>query len=452
MKAAHTSQGWLLDSSVNIRRCWLATLFLELMQAISLGALFDNFLFLVGGSNAIVGSIESGRGIAVLLAALAAGWLGDRWVKTSVLRGNALAGCCAVVFLAIGILCDSLSVLLVAVILAGGLVQIHRVVLPVLLAEMTSEGEQRRHVLAKNFTAISLGQASGPLIQYALIQTIGSTQWSPSHLHVAICAGLFCYMPYVVSAWNLHAAFVTTSPCPTNGEIVGLPQVDDREEKEGGEKPEETERTCDIKSSPIQPTGHWWHIPLLMELSGLLTALGNGMTFKFWTLFYRSDLGFTPKSVCLLTAAMWVAVACGVQLAPRIVDRLGGGTSAVLLHFSGTALMYFISTCHGRWSTVMLVLLRYLLMKANGPMLQAMVLDMVPMQHRGKWTAVESLKQVGWSGTAALGGWISDTYGYRQVFLATACVHVVSGALLVIVAVMLRRANLDNEVNQADQA
>lgn len=465
MQVAHASKRQLPDGSVSIRQCWIATLFLELMQAIALGALFDNFLFLVSGSNATVGSIESARGVAALLSALAAGCAADRWVKTSVLRTNALTGCGAVVLLTIGIMCDSIVVLLGAIILVGVLVQIHRVVLPVLLADLTSDGEERRRALAKNFTAISLGQASGPLLQYALIETIGTSQWSTSQLHWALCAGLFCYIPYIVSAWNLHVSAAKSQgelvglpqvqEEEKHGEIVGLPQVDENEQEEEThgeiiglprvteeEKKEGIEEVSDIQTGPSRLVGHWWHVPLLMEVSGLLTAIGNGMTFKFWPLFYRSELGFTPKSVCLLTAAMWVAVACGVRLAPLIADTLGGGTSAVLLHYTATALMFVISFGHGRWSTVMLVLLRYMLMKANGPMLQAMVLDMVPTQHRGKWTAIESLKQLGWSATAALGGWISDNYGYRQAFRATACVHAVSGALLVIVAAMLRRTRL----------
>jgi len=183
----------------------------------------------------------------------------------------------------------------------------------------------------------------------------------------------------------------------------------------------------------------WWSIPLLVETANLLTALGNGMTFKFWPLFYKSDLGFGPKVVCIMSVAMWLAITCGVQLAPRIVKYFGRGGTAVAGHYAGTALMFVISTGPGVGPTVVLVLLRYMLMKASSPVLQGVVMDFVPAQHRGKFSTIESFKMMGWACSASLGGWVSDHYGYCHAFRATASVHCISGVFLLLAALLLHR-------------
>ena len=49
---------------------------------------------------------------------------------------------------------------------------------------------------------------------------------------------------------------------------------------------------------------------------------------------------------------------------------------------------------------------------------------------RAKWNLATSLQQSTWAGSAVLGGLIADRIGYRNTFLITAALHLVSVLLL----------------------
>ena len=52
-------------------------------------------------------------------------------------------------------------------------------------------------------------------------------------------------------------------------------------------------------------------------------------------------------------------------------------------------------------------------------------------KHRAKWNSLESINIFSWSGSAALGGYLIDTVGYRYTFLATASLQALSALMLV---------------------
>lgn len=60
-------------------------------------------------------------------------------------------------------------------------------------------------------------------------------------------------------------------------------------------------------------------------------------------------------------------------------------------------------------------------------------MDAVPMGQRARWNAAESLVGASWSGSALLGGYLSDLYGYRSTFLLTVGFHATSFIVLSLV-------------------
>ena len=44
-------------------------------------------------------------------------------------------------------------------------------------------------------------------------------------------------------------------------------------------------------------------------------------------------------------------------------------------------------------------------------------------RHRAKWASLESLNTSTWSGSAVIGGFLADRFGYRHVFLITAALQ-----------------------------
>lgn len=44
-------------------------------------------------------------------------------------------------------------------------------------------------------------------------------------------------------------------------------------------------------------------------------------------------------------------------------------------------------------------------------------------EKRGRWNSLDCITKALWSGSAALGGWIVDRYGYFSNFILTACLQ-----------------------------
>ena len=62
-------------------------------------------------------------------------------------------------------------------------------------------------------------------------------------------------------------------------------------------------------------------------------------------------------------------------------------------------------------------------MNCAKPLERSILMDAVVREDRGKWNSLESLMSASWSGSAVLGGFLSDFRGYRFCFLVTGCVY-----------------------------
>merc|ERR1719203_420268 len=63
----------------------------------------------------------------------------------------------------------------------------------------------------------------------------------------------------------------------------------------------------------------------------------------------------------------------------------------------------------------------------------SIVADYTPKSQRGRWKALNSITSAGWSGSAALGGWLIDQYGYGPCFVITAIFQASSIPLLFLI-------------------
>lgn len=78
--------------------------------------------------------------------------------------------------------------------------------------------------------------------------------------------------------------------------------------------------------------------------------------------------------------------------------------------------------------------LRTALMNSGYPLEESILMDYVPKSSRARWKSLESISQFGWCGSAALGGWLGDRFGYSYTFLLTAAVQ---GTATLLVATLL---------------
>jgi len=388
--------------------CLSTQYFYITFTSITLGALFDAYISLLSpgtDKNEAVGFVESFRGIATLVMAFPLGVAGDRFAKFLVLRTNAVFGLACVVVLAYGIRQDSLPLVIAGCVGFSIHNQALYTILPTVVAEGTTRGEQRTKAISMGQTANSLGNASGPLVQLAELQLATDGAWNTTELHSVLAMGFVPFLAYI-------------------GSLFRLTQEHKRVEVEQEASP------VDAAAAEHQATKKEWAIATMLEVSNLMTAIGSGMTFKYWPLFFKNDFGFSPAQVCMQQLAIWFGIALGSSYLNPFVLRIFKGRllAANVLHFAGTGSLFLISISSlGVWIECPLVILRNTLMNSGGPLIQAKVMDLVPQQHRGKWSGIFSLRRMTWSGSAFIGGVLSDSHDYRYAFFITACVHTVAG-------------------------
>lgn len=397
----------------------------QTMTAIVLGALFDAYLLVLHGTNVFVGTLESARGLSSLAMAIPLGWAADKWSKPLVLRCNTVVGVVSALFLLCGIPTNNVPLIFVGVVASAVHNQCLFGLFPALLSEMTEAGDSRMKVMSHLQTASSAGLASGPALQLLLMLVTGTTHWTTSELHWVLCSGLVLLVPFVPLVWRIRTADVALDATQTAAD-AGAGAAGS--EGGGGSSPL-------LAETP--PQRRQWLVATLVEVSSLITSVGSGMTFKYWPLFFKGDFGFSPSAVCAMQLAIWASIAAAAQLAPSVARKVGRAPTCMMLHVTGVALLFLISwTAMPAPVTVPLVLLRNAVMNAASPLIQSIVMDMVPRQHRGKWSSIASLRRMTWSGSAFIGGLLSDSHDYRYAFFVTACVHSVAAAPLLLVAVM----------------
>jgi len=271
-----------------------------------------------------------------------------------------------------------------------------------------------------------MGQASGPALQIVAIAALGKAsgpaidiKWSLSELLWILAFGLVFLAMYAPYAWRVHYFAPAT-------------RTADRDEDGSS-----SVRPLSCNQEEATYAGRRWLYAGLAEAFFFISAVGFGMMFKYLPLFFKGDFHFSPAGVCLMQLLVWVSIAAGSQLAP-IMARFGGRLpSALLLHLLGTGLLFVISNRSlGPTIDVPLVLVWNCLVAAAPPLVQAVILELVPQKHRGKWSSIASLRRVSWSGSALIGGVLSDSHGYRYTFFLTASVHSVSGLSLAVVTIL----------------
>lgn len=451
-EARDVSRRW----SSNIRCLLFANYLNATMTATVQGAIFDAYLkALPGGSNTFVGSVESARGIAALVLAVPLGWAADLWPKCLVLRCAVVVGGVSCLLLAFAIPLGSVPLLYAGSVISGVHGQALMGTLPAMLAELTTPGTERTRAMADMQTARSLGMASGPAMQLVLTLALGAQEWTAGELRWIICAGLLLYVPYVAIVLRFRAEPASAPASITAGNGTSSAGAGELLREPGGQTVEGDGAKAD--ASELRPAAlvrfhlseaavatteltqrRKWTIAILLEAFAIVSTLGSGMTFKFWPLFFIADFGFSPAAVCLMQCLIWLSIAVGSQGMACVTTEVGRIPACILTLYCGAFLLLLISLGASLVPTVAMTLVRNALMNANTPIIQAVVLDMVPQHHRGKWSAIASLKRSSWSGSAFIGGMLSDHHDYKYAFFITAIVHFLAGSFLFPAAVLHR--------------
>ncbi|CAJ1035021.1 putative Major Facilitator Superfamily/Sugar transporter [Leishmania shawi] len=198
-------------------------------------------------------------------------------------------------------------------------------------------------------------------------------------------------------------------------------------------------------------------VPYWMSLVDLLLAIGSGMSLPYFPLFFASECNVSPVGLNAIYIASTMLTAATSSCLPWLINNCGLGRvpTALGVRLVGTVALFVLATAR-RQSTattlpgiIALFLCRNALMNSVLGITRSVIMDCVTKDSRAKWSALESVSLVSWTGSAMLGGYITKQHGYRRNFVVTAVLQF-SAALLMIPAALGARA-LDAPLNNQSQ-
>eukprot|EP00930_Biecheleria_cincta_P101418 TRINITY_DN9306_c0_g1_i1.p1 TRINITY_DN9306_c0_g1~~TRINITY_DN9306_c0_g1_i1.p1 ORF type:complete len:488 (-),score=60.32 TRINITY_DN9306_c0_g1_i1:209-1672(-) len=380
----------------------------------ALGPIFDGWLLVMAkrsgrsDPNFIVGTVETVRGVTMLIVAIPLGIITDKCsTRANLLRWNVVPMVVSSVLLLVAILSDCLWLLYVGLCLYGVWNQMLISTADVLLADSVPR-QFLTDVMAAKGTISLIGTSTGPALQCILILIFGNS-WNANDLHAALGLSFLTIIPVIMTLCFLEepqlqatvdGSQASSSPARTikswaEGSCLGLP----------------------IK----------WFIPILFQIAGLISGVGSGMTVRFFPLFFQTDYAFKPFWINLLMGFYTLCIACMVQVAKSLSKRIGRMQVWAVFMPTGIVCLVIFVSLRNLWFVIPVFLLRGALMNSTAPLMQAVLFDCVDSKYRGRLNALSSLFRFTWCGSAAMGGWLADRQDYRASFLWTAGIQAVAG-------------------------
>lgn len=443
-----------MATSSNVFRIWnvrvlnVSLVAFVLLYAISLGPTFDAYLLELakkdGSSdkyaNLFVGSVESVQGMTALIAAVPIGIIVDkvnrRWLMRiwSTFFGTVAMLCCVW-----GILADSKMFIYVGMVLVAILQQVRFPCSSAILADSVPK-DKLREVIAWNSSLATTALGVGPLLQMAMILYLGDN-WSMSVLHVFCTVGFALWPVIVAMTWLLRPTNKELEQNNLSGAAEALASSQGASGGANGNAAQDTQAPgAPAEANAVDPKDQWkedkicgikkkWFVPLLIEFCSLITAVGAGMTVKFFPLFFKEDYHFSPMAFCGLSAASFLGVSLCVMIFSKLATRTGVVKAALLCHVVGTGCLYCLWQAMALPWCIFFFIVRGGIMNAKGPIDSGIIMDCVDTKYRGRWASIQTISRASWAGSAFLGGWLADTHDYRYTFLITAIIYSISAVV-----------------------
>ncbi|CAJ1344829.1 unnamed protein product [Effrenium voratum] len=399
-------------------------------------------------SNLFVGLANSAQGILSILIMYPIGWIGDKTNRYHLLRGNVLVAVLSGAAMLAAVYSLSLPLLFTGICIFTWYQQtISSTIYACLADNVIGERRTRAGVNYKTFSALAM--SFGPAIQLVVVLW-GPTEdsWTMSTFELLLLPG-WLILPLIVLSVSLMV--------PVGKELSSIPNTDDAQ---------------DCPHSPIRKriSEAWLEqcvlgslkrrfvVPLLVNVFFIATLLANGMTVRYFSLYFTQVLRFSPAQLCILNAVCRLFIAGFAQLGKPLSVLLGRCNLAVVLHI-GSAIATLGIYGGGFFKPSVLVacacyLLRFACLHARDPVLYSITMDCVPQSQRSRWAALNSLRTLSFSASAVLGGFLADRHGYEYSFNVT-IVSLLACTVIMLPAVLWfpkqEGTNYEESVGQAMQ-
>ena len=227
--------------------------------------------------------------------------------------------------------------------------------------------------------------------------------------------------------------------------------------------------TTGDSSTPVVSSDKKFIIPYVLFASSLISSLGSGASVKYFPLFFK-EVGFGSAAVQGIFLVVPVSISCFSFLAQEAGKRYGRVETTVVSILIGVSLLFLMTvlshnlqkadhvdfshvtqnldlSASSLWDShpykAMLIVVVYLfrtgIINSCYPLLESILMDNVPSNQRARWKSLESIASFGWTGSALLGGILSDEHSYQFTFALTAWMQLASGLVLLIIQPYVER-------------
>lgn len=402
----------------NIRMMFVFQVVNSLTWGIAYGSIFDKYLYYLGGDhargptltpphrkNSLVGFSESISGLAGLALAVPIGMLVDKHPerRARLLKLSTIFAVLATTLFVVACLSDIVLLLYVALIVLGVFAELSGSASEAIFADSIPKGSRSGLFTTKSILGTVSG-AVGPFLSGMLLEMLGDT-WQPNQMKLLLVLGSL-FLP------GSCIALMFFQDPPINGDDG---ESGDSSATDGAPESIVLQRNCGVCRSK--------HVPVIIAISDFLTCVGAGMTVKFFNLFFIEDMHFTPSQISWLNAAYPLAIAIFMKGTEQLAKPLGRAQASLLFFSMSVLCLVLLSQLYSLPLLLAVYLVRGAFANSTYPIDRSILMDFTPSSQRGMWNAVESLTSITWSGSAFIGGLLSDAHDYRFTFLLTAMVY-----------------------------
>lgn len=424
-------------------------------QAIGMGIVQVAFSVYVnqilGQPNFVLGLMFTSSGLASTLFVFPSGYFADKYRRDILVRMSVFFGVIAQLGLILSIFLTQagpvsletspntdiiLIILFIAQIFSGLGWGLSGPAAQALLADSIESGDRSRVFANMHFVGF-IAAALGPFIAAGLTFFLGD-KWTIETLGTLIIVGAIgAIISYIA------IAFVSDDKALiSKGEHTPAPET--LLSDEGSSVEEAPVATLFGKSFSYDVK-----IPILIVTSGIVIGFGAGATVAFFPILFASPeigYGLLPFFTYLIFGITNIVSGITGIIAQRVIPMFGrigsmfltqGLAIICLLGLVVNLILFQNESISFEVSVIFLVILfisRNALMNASGPISRSIVMDVVPSNSRAKWNSLETLAWgMFWSGSASIGGFIVDEFGFLYVFLFTATLYSISTLMLLLI-------------------
>lgn len=132
----------------------------------------------------------------------------------------------------------------------------------------------------------------------------------------------------------------------------------------------------------------------------------------------------SPTNVLAIAAIQPLAIALFIKLLEKPAEKCGRAQASCACFFFGAFCFAVLAYVQILPVALVFYFLRSAMANSVYPLNKSIMFDFTPSHTRGRWNAIETLSGSVWSGSAFIGGFLSDAHGYSFTFMITAGIYI----------------------------